>query len=193
MRRYPLLLSVVACCTTALLAGVSYAASDRGRSADEAVSKQPAANTSAVRVSDTAGAVLPLESAYQTKWQVMAAGGSTGTSGGFALGSTIGQTAVGIGTAGTTVLRHGFWQNLPLWVSCCYGPSLGNLDHSADGWVTMGDLTLLIDHLFISLEPLVCMDEANVDLSPDHLVTSGDLMVMIDHLCISLAPLPACP
>jgi PKD repeat protein len=76
---------------------------------------------------------------------------------------------------------------------CCTSPTLGNLDHSVDGLVTMGDLTVLIDHLYISLTPLPCPSEGNVDQSVDGLVTMGDLTVMIDHLYISLTPLAPCP
>ncbi len=76
---------------------------------------------------------------------------------------------------------------------CCTGPSVGNVDASPDNLVTMGDLTTLIDHLFISLTPLGCVEEGNVDLSADGLVTMGDLTALIDALFISLAPLPACP
>jgi hypothetical protein len=35
-------------------------------------------------------------------------------------------------------------------------PALGNVDGSPDGLITMSDLTSMIDHLFISLEPLDC-------------------------------------
>ncbi len=76
---------------------------------------------------------------------------------------------------------------------CCSGPSVGNVDGSADQLVTMGDLTVLISHLFISLDPLDCDEEGNVDMSPDGLVTMGDLTVMISSLFIDLEPLPACP
>ncbi len=76
---------------------------------------------------------------------------------------------------------------------CCTGPSVGNVDGSPDNLVTMGDLTVLIDHLFISLGPLACVTEGNVDMSGDGLVTMGDLTVLIDHLFISLNPLSACP
>jgi hypothetical protein len=69
---------------------------------------------------------------------------------------------------------------------CCV--LMGNVD--GEGEVTMGDLTVLIDHLFISYNPLVCADEGNVDLEGD--VTMGDLTVMIDHLFISYNPLPTC-
>ncbi len=77
--------------------------------------------------------------------------------------------------------------------TCCSGPSVGNVDSSPDNMVTMGDLTILIDHLFISLAPLTCIDEGNVDGSIDKSVTMGDLTVLIDHLFISLAPLAPCP
>jgi hypothetical protein len=75
---------------------------------------------------------------------------------------------------------------------CCAG-SMGNIDGSEDGLVTMGDLTILIDHLFITLTPLACPAAANVDSSVDGLITMGDLTVLIDHLFITLTPLPACP
>jgi uncharacterized protein (TIGR02145 family) len=76
---------------------------------------------------------------------------------------------------------------------CCTSVGMGNVDGSSDGLVTMGDLTVLIDHLFITLTPLTCPEAGNVDLSPDNLVTMGDLTVLIDHLFITLSPLPECP
>ncbi|MBD3258173.1 hypothetical protein GF377_07045 [candidate division GN15 bacterium] len=81
---------------------------------------------------------------------------------------------------------------------CCTGSSVGNVDGSPDQAVTLGDLTTLIDHLFISLGPLACVAEGDLDQSggsnpqPGD-VTLGDLTIMIDHLFISLQPLPPCP
>ncbi len=66
------------------------------------------------------------------------------------------------------------------------GGVCGDIDGSLDGLVTMGDLTLLIDHLFIGLEPLRWPSIGNVDGSADGLVTIGDLTKLIDHLFISL-------
>ena len=77
-------------------------------------------------------------------------------------------------------------------VCCCSCATLGNVDGSADCFVTMGDLTVLIDHLFITLSSLDCPQEGNVDTSADNEITMGDLTVLIDNLFISLAPLPAC-
>jgi hypothetical protein len=75
------------------------------------------------------------------------------------------------------------------WGCCEY---LGNVDGSLDGLVTMGDLTVMIDHLFVNLTPLVCPAEGNVDLSIDFRVTMSDLTVLIYHLFIGLSPLPSC-
>ncbi len=74
--------------------------------------------------------------------------------------------------------------------NCCRGFT-GNVDVDAYDLVTMGDLTVLIDHLFISLDPLDCEDEAFLDGEVD--VTMGDLTKLIDFLFISLSPLPSCP
>ncbi len=95
----------------------------------------------------------------------------------------------------TALTQYSFLGNANGCVSsgCCTGPSVGNVDGSPDDLITMGDLTVLIDHLFISLNPLACITEGNVDMSADGLVTMGDLTVLIDHLFISLNPLQSCP
>ncbi|MBD3258950.1 hypothetical protein GF377_10990 [candidate division GN15 bacterium] len=67
---------------------------------------------------------------------------------------------------------------------------LGDVDHSDD--VTLGDLTVMIDHLFLTLEPI---EPAKVgDLNADCQISLGDLTIMIDHLFIGLDPLtvPGC-
>ncbi len=74
---------------------------------------------------------------------------------------------------------------------CCLEPT-GNVDCSADELITMSDLTVMIDHLFITLSPLCCPAEANTDGSSDELITMGDLTALIDHLFITLSPLPPC-
>ena len=51
-----------------------------------------------------------------------------------------------------------------------------------------GDLTVLIDHLFVSFEDLECWEEGNLDESTPEGATSislGDLTVLIDLLFIS--------
>ena len=82
-------------------------------------------------------------------------------------------------------------------LSCCVGMT-GNIDGSVSETPDIGDLQLMIDHLFIDFEPLGCIEEADVDLSgqpsPDPWdVDIGDLQVLIEHLYISFDPLPMCP
>ncbi|MBD3257535.1 M28 family peptidase [candidate division GN15 bacterium] len=76
---------------------------------------------------------------------------------------------------------------------CCISPTVGNYDRSPGGTVDLGDLTVLIDHLFVSLTPIGCPTAGNIDMSPDGEVTLVDLTVLIDHLFISLSPLEPCP
>jgi hypothetical protein len=76
---------------------------------------------------------------------------------------------------------------------CCPVVGMGNVDCSEDGLVTMSDLTVHIDFLFITLTPPCCPAAGNLDASPDGLVGMGDLTVLIDHLFITLNPLPPCP
>ncbi len=75
--------------------------------------------------------------------------------------------------------------------ACCCEGSRGNADCDPAGEATMSDLTVLIDHLFITLDPICCPNAA--DLDGEAGITMSDLTVFIDHLFISLDPLPACP
>jgi hypothetical protein len=64
----------------------------------------------------------------------------------------------------------------------------GDLDHS--GTVDIGDVSVLIDHLFISLDPLAYPDEADVDSRAG--VSIGDVMYLINYLFMGgPSPIPA--
>ncbi|UCC44915.1 MAG: SBBP repeat-containing protein, partial [Candidatus Zixiibacteriota bacterium] len=65
---------------------------------------------------------------------------------------------------------------------CCEGKT-GNVDGDELDVVDIGDLTALIDYLFISFQPPECMDEANADGVGE--VDIGDLTTLIDFLFIS--------
>lgn len=78
---------------------------------------------------------------------------------------------------------------------CCIG-TRGNLDDSPDQEVNLADLTIMIDHLFISFAPPACWEEGNVDQSSPEgsgSITLSDLTVLVDHLFVTLSPLPDCP
>ena len=82
--------------------------------------------------------------------------------------------------------------------SCCVGDRIGNVDNSPDDAVSLGDLTEMINILFITLDPPVCAAEADIDQSgypdPDNGdISLGDLTSLIDYMFISLGDLPPCP
>ena len=79
--------------------------------------------------------------------------------------------------------------------ACCVG-SRGNVDNDPEDIVSLGDLTALVDVLFISLSDPECWYEANVDASQPEgpgSISLGDLTALIDVLFISLDSPPACP
>ena len=73
---------------------------------------------------------------------------------------------------------------------CCEGI---RGDANGDGNdCTIGDISLLIDHLFISGVSLNCIEEANMSADFEKNITIGDISTGIDHLFISQQPLTAC-
>jgi hypothetical protein len=78
--------------------------------------------------------------------------------------------------------------------SCCVGTT-GNIDGSQSELVDLGDLTELIDYLFITTgKVLICPEEANTDGSADGIVDLSDLTHLIGYLFINpgLVPLTPC-
>jgi hypothetical protein len=69
---------------------------------------------------------------------------------------------------------------------CAYMPGDLDLDQSVD----IADLTLLVDHLFISFEPLPDMAHANLDASADQSIDVGDLTFLVSHLFIEFEIIP---
>jgi len=74
-------------------------------------------------------------------------------------------------------------------IPCCAPPTVGDIDQS--GIVDITDISVLVDHQFISFEPLVCEEEADVNLSGTLDIT--DLSAMIDNQFINLTAFPECP
>ena len=74
---------------------------------------------------------------------------------------------------------------------CCVGLT-GNVDNDAGDAVDIGDLTALIDYLFITFAVPECMEEVNVDGSLDGVVDIGDLTALIDYLFITFTPPAEC-
>ena len=67
---------------------------------------------------------------------------------------------------------------------CCQEYT-GNVDKSIDGVVDIGDLTLLITHLFIDFDlVLPCPEAGNIDGDIEGIVDIGDLTILIGYLFI---------
>jgi len=74
----------------------------------------------------------------------------------------------------------------------CVG-TVGNVNCDYRDEVTLGDVALLVDHLFISGIRLPNLQEANINGDPEGEITTGDVAMLIDHLFISGVELPDCP
>lgn len=74
---------------------------------------------------------------------------------------------------------------------CCIGFA-GNVNCSEEEIPDISDITRLIDYLYLSQNPLCCVEEADANGSggePD----ISDITRLIDYLYLSNAPLPYCP
>ena len=67
---------------------------------------------------------------------------------------------------------------------------MGNVDGDPDDLCDVGDLTTLIDYLFISYNLPACLAEANID--GEGWIDVGDLTRLIDFLFINYTPPAAC-
>lgn len=80
--------------------------------------------------------------------------------------------------------------------SCCVG-IVGDANNDGAYLPSLGDVSIMIDMLFLSGTPVDCLAEADVNQSGGidpkvEDVTIGDISMLIDNLFISGTPLPAC-
>jgi|GEM_PF-1448302 len=80
--------------------------------------------------------------------------------------------------------------------SCCVG-RVGDANQKGDDEPTIADISVMVSHLFIYLQPLPCLAEADVNQSggldpQDSDITLGDIMLLVDHLFVSGRELPEC-
>lgn len=73
--------------------------------------------------------------------------------------------------------------------TCCANETVGNVD--CTGIIDIGDVTVMIQKMFITLGDFCCEDEADMDFSG--LIDIGDLTLLIHSMFITLNPLPSCP
>ncbi len=68
----------------------------------------------------------------------------------------------------------------------------GNCNCSVDGKLTLSDITILIDNVYISKSPLCCQPNGNTNGSEDCKRTLSDITKLIDAVYISKAPTADC-
>ncbi len=122
---------------------------------------------------------------------VVASGGGTCRASSRGLSLTTGQLATGQCESPNVHMSGGFWQNPPESGGCCLY-LVGNVDCSPDDGVDIGDLTALINNLFITFTPLCCPSEANCDGDAADNIDIGDLTALINNLFLTFTPLPNC-
>jgi hypothetical protein len=135
-------------------------------------------------ISDVAGDTVSRE--------VLSSGGTAAASPDFFLLGTIGQAIVGSSTSSQNILNSGFWSVIKFQTpSCCHG-RVGDVNRSGEDEPTIGDISTLIDCLFISgnMDNCPCLEEADMNQSggcnPDPAdVTISDISTLIDYLFIT--------
>ncbi len=84
-------------------------------------------------------------------------------------------------------------------MDCCSG-LLGDVNGMGGDEPTISDITLLIDHVFVSGRPLWCAAEADLNQSggiapkqgPGGDITVSDIAILIDYLFVTGRPIPHC-
>ena len=76
--------------------------------------------------------------------------------------------------------------------SCCHGFT-GNTNCDADEKRNLSDITKLIDHVYLTRQPLCCYESGNTNGDPEGKINLSDITRLIDHVYISKQPTAPCP
>jgi hypothetical protein len=75
--------------------------------------------------------------------------------------------------------------------SCCVD-STGNVNGDPLDITDISDLTYLVNHLFITFDPIGCPEEANTNGDAEGIVDISDLTALVNNLFVTFAPLAPC-
>ena len=190
MKSYPVRLAVTMAAWLTLpgigLAGAASVAKDKPKTTTQPTGKDSKAELSsssqaildAVRAHEQGGTAKVVRvTGEQINWQVISAGGGSGSSTNYVLIGTVGQTAVGAGSSTNYGIIHGFLQNFVGAGGCCQVP--GDADHS--GGLDVGDIVFLVSYLFQgSGVPPPCDREGDADDSGG--LDVGDIVFLVSYL-----------
>ena len=147
---------------------------------------------------DTDQGVFDVTSGEQIDWQVISSGGtSNGSSSSYNLGSTIGQTASGLGMSSSFGIHHGFWQDFSGGAgNCCQAwgtPGDANSDHNINLLDILHTISYVYDGAFGDPPNPNGCDEL-LDANGDSIINLLDILYTIDYVYGSPAgPAPICP
>jgi hypothetical protein len=79
----------------------------------------------------------------------------------------------------------------PAACQCCVGLT-GNVDGDPGDGMNLTDLTILINHLFVTFQPLVCEAEANTSGDIDGDINLTDVTALVNALFVTFQPPAAC-
>ena len=119
----------------------------------------------------------PVGEGWQVQSMVVAGGGRVWNGDSASLGGTIGQSAVGIVSGGTSQISQGFWQAYASG-SCCH--LRADIDHDGAGpFIT--DLIYLVSYMFMDGAAPPCNEEADVDGNGE-VVIIDDLIYLVQYM-----------
>ncbi|MDH3890115.1 MAG: hypothetical protein OEV49_03445 [candidate division Zixibacteria bacterium] len=141
---------------------------------------------------ETARAAITARANEQINWQVIASGGTDGSSTNYALKGTAGQLTVGSGSSPNYGLNHGYWQNFTTGSGgCCVGIA-GNVDDDPGDVIDISDLVYLVDFMFSGGPEPPCFEEGDVDGSGSPPIDISDLVYLVDYMFTGGPPPPPC-
>ncbi|MCP4567617.1 MAG: hypothetical protein GY841_08565 [FCB group bacterium] len=114
----------------------------------------------------------------QINWQVISGGGTKGSSAGYTLDGTVGQTAIGLGSSSSYRLSHGFWQ-VAMGTEC--GEDLVGDANNDETW-NVGDAVYLINFVFKGGVPPTPFPTYSGDANCDCAVNVGDAVYQINFV-----------
>ncbi|MBD3218803.1 MAG: hypothetical protein GF310_11030 [candidate division Zixibacteria bacterium] len=125
---------------------------------------------------ETRGSADP-QTGEQIKWQVVASGGSSTSSGSYHLSSTTSQASVGMSSSNSYQLAQGYWQDFGLGE-----PDFICGDANSDMTVNVSDAVYIINFVFIGGGPPVPYDSG--DSNCDNTVNVSDAVWVINYVFI---------
>ena len=137
------------------------------------------------------------EAGEQINWQVLSSGATDASSTSYRLLGTLGQVAVGTVVSTSYSIHQGYWQDFggggeP---TCCgqyTSGYTGNTTCDTDGKRNLADITILIDHVYISKADLCCNPNGNTNGDLLEKRNLADITLLIDHVYISKEQTAAC-